>query len=194
MAELLTLVELKDHMGIRSKAFDSQLTALRDEVKALFESAAGRTDTPFVDAASRVEVRDGTGSSVLYLDYPVATMTSVLLGFDTSDPVETLTVADTELFRFVVGDRRIVRVDGGVFGRFGAATYVQVTYGHQADLPTVAKPAIKRVCAQLWEQRGSEDASRESLGDGSSRVFTHLIDEDPVWKAAVMSVSLVPVT
>ena len=126
----------------------------------------------------------GTGSSLLMLDYPIAALTSVVLGFSSASPVETLTVADPYSVVFAVGERSLERTDGGVFGEYGKPRCVHVTYNTQADLPTDVALAVKRVVAQIYRQRGSEDAKTESVG-GYSRVLADLAATDPIWLQAV---------
>jgi len=44
--------------------------------------------------------------------------------------------------------------------------------------------AIKRVVAQIYRQRGSEDATREQIGP-YVRNLSDLVTTDPLWRRAV---------
>ncbi len=185
MPDLVSVSELKTFLEISGSDDDTLLGDLLDHAEGLFESETGRKDTPFIAAASaRSEVRDGTGSAELYLDYPISAITSISLGFDSSNFVETLNPSDPDVVVWGAGKRRIQRVDGGVFGRLDKPRYVTTVYDFQADLPEEAQLAIKRVVGQIYRQRGSEDATREEIG-GYVRSLSKLVDTDPLWRRAV---------
>ena len=191
MPALVTLAEIKSYLGdAPASADDALLTQLIDDVEALFASETGRTLDSFVDAATRVEVLDGTGSADLYLDYPIATsgLTSITLGTNAAAPDETLTVADLAVLVYAAGSRRIARVDGGVFGRSGQRRSVTVTYAHADDLAADARLAIKSVAAMAYRRRGSEAEKSETLGGFYSHTLANsAAADDPFWRAAVMS-------
>jgi hypothetical protein len=87
---------------------------------------------------------------------------------------------------FATGHRLISRTDGGIFGLAGKRRYVHVTYKSAADLPEPAQLAIKRAVAQVYRQRGSEDATFEAFGQGQyQRRLSALVDNDPLWMNAV---------
>lgn len=185
MPDLVAVDELKDFLKVTGSSDDQVLTDLLEHTEDLFESEVGRTDTQFVVASeARTEVHDGTGCADLFLDYPISDITTVKIGYDTSDPVETLDPTDIDELTFGAGSRRLTRTDGGIFGLAGRKRYVHVTYDHQDDLPGNAKLAIMRVVAQVYRQRGSEDAKYENVG-GYIRSLSHLIAEDPIWQRAV---------
>lgn len=189
MPVLVTLAEQKTYLGdAPASADDALLTALIDDVEALFASETGRLITSYQAAGTaRTEILDATGSAELYLDYPITALTSVKLGNDPAAPDETLTVADKNVLVYAAGSRRIVRTDGGKFGtRAGLPRYVQVVYDFAADLAPNAKIAIKRAVALIYRQRGSEDVATESASGFYSREMAHLVD-DPIWRMAVMS-------
>lgn len=187
MADLVTLAEALRYIGDVPTEDEELVQDLLDHVEGLFETESGRTATSFRAAAnSRTEVKDGTGHAELYLDFPVSALTSVKLGHDAADPVETLDVADPDIITFGAGSRRLVRTDGGVFGRAGQARYVQVVYNHQADLPEEAQLAIKSVCAIAYRRRGNEEATQDSIGGSYSRTMLQdIAASDPFWQRAV---------
>lgn len=165
-ADLVTAAELATHLGISdpgSGIFD----ALLEAVEAQFERAVGRTDTPFRAAGNLTEVFDGTGCSVLWLGYPVNTLTSIKLGKDTSDPDETLDFTDLDVIRYVAGSRRLVRMDG-IFGAKYAPRVVHVAYACQDDLPDDAARAVKVVAGMFYNQSGRENLTSERLGSWSA--------------------------
>lgn len=185
MADLLSVADAKTFLGITVATYDTLLSQLLDELEAQFEMDCGRKRIPFAAAATRTEVRDGIGSPELYLNYPVATLTSIKIGLDVTDPDETLDVDDVDVVVFGVGERRLVRTDGGVFGALGVPRCVQVVYGAGDDLPSGARLALKRGLALVFRQRGSEDAVRESLADYSHDLQT--IRGEEFWQLAVSS-------
>lgn len=177
---------MQDFLGIGAGTDAEVLQQLIAATQAAFEREAGRTRVPFQDAATgRTEVHAGTGSTLLVLDYPIAALTSVKLGFNASAPDETLSVSDPTVLVFGLGERTLERVDGGLFGEYGRPRSVHVTYNTQADLPTDVALAIKRVVAQLYRQRGSEDATQESV-DGYARTLADLTAKDSVWARTVL--------
>lgn len=190
MPDLVTLTELKTYLGdAPASADDALLTELLDNVEALFETATGRAVGSLQAAGTaRTEVHDGTGSCDLYLDYPVATLTSIKLGNDPAVPDETLTIADKNVIVYSATSRRVTRTDGGTFGRAGQPRYIQVVYDFGAELPAGAKLAIKSVAALAYRRRGSEEVKSETVGAFYSRT---MIDEiataEPFWRAAVQA-------
>lgn len=161
------------------------LSELLDGAEALFLEAVNREGAPFGDALSaRVEVHDGTGGNKLFLDYPVATVTTIALGLDSATPDDTLDPAKVTVIVWGVGSRRLMRTDGGVFGVRGVPRYVHVTYDTQADRPPDAGLAIKRAVATVYRQIGSEDASSEKIG-GFSHTLAQAMADDEVWQSAV---------
>ena len=188
MASLVTLGELKDYLGdAPASSDDSLLTELLANTQSLFEVATGHSAGSFVAAGTgRTETRDGTGSSDLYLNYPVTSLTSVKLGFDPSNPDETLDVTNKLVINWASGERRISRVDGGRFGWAGMSRYVQVVYDYGSDLPDAAKLGIKSVAATAYRRRGSEDVKQEMVGNFYSRTLVDQITQtDPFWQMAV---------
>ena len=184
MPDLVTVAEQKTFLKVLGSGDDTLLTDLLDHVEALLERACDRVDIPFKALENgRVEVKDGTGLGRLYLDYPLGTMTSILLGRDTSDPVETVDTTNLDVVVFVAGKRKVERVDGKLFGATGAPRYVHVTYDTQADLPEDAKLALKRGVAHLYRQRGSEGAKSVKLLDASATLLE--LEDLPEWKAAI---------
>lgn len=191
MSDLVSLPEARSFLGNPPTEDDALIEALLNDTEGLLESHCNRSERPFSPViASRTEVRDGTGSAYLFLDYPIGDVTSIKLGYDAIDPDETLDPDDLEVVTWAVGSRRIARVDGGKFGCADRSRYVHITYATQADLPEMAKLAVKRVTALIYRQRGAEDATEENIG-GYSRVLAKFgrdfMGDDPIWKLAVQS-------
>lgn len=165
-ATLVTAAELAAHLGITdpgSSILDNLLEAVEDE----FERTIGRAETPFRATGSLTEVFDGTGYNVLYLGYPVSTITSIKIGADSSDPDETLDFTDLDVLRYAVGSRRLVRMDG-VFGCKGQPRVVHVAYTCASDLPKDAARAVKVVAGLRYMASGAENATSERLGNWSA--------------------------
>jgi hypothetical protein len=187
---LVSVADLKLYLGdAPASADDVLLGQLIDDVEALFASETGRDITSFRDAGTgRVEVLDGTGSRDLYLDYPIAALTSITLGYDASVPDETLLVTDKNVIVYAVGGRKITRTDGGLWGRAGQPRYVTVTYNYGADLPDSASLAIKSVTAMAYRRRGSESEKSETVGSFYSHTMVNdAAVDDPYWTAAVVA-------
>lgn len=182
---LVEQTEVVEYLGIAEEKYSNALEQLRLSTIGLFERLCDRAHAPFSDAiAARTEVHDGTGSDSLWLDYPIATLTSVKIGRNPATPDETVTVGDVDVLAVDVGARRVVRVDGGEFGELDAPRVVHVTYDTADDLPADAQLAVLRVIAQVYRQRGSEDASSETVS-GYARTMANLAAQDALWLAAV---------
>jgi hypothetical protein len=182
---------------------------LLDEATALFEGQCGRTKCPFSKAIpARVEILDARpGSNQLWLDYPIAVVSSIALGRNVEAPDETLAPANADQVVWRAGERILTRTDGGLweanspllsFARGGAwpdpqcrargPSWVKVVYDTQADLPKDAKLAVMRAAAAVYNQRGLEGLTNKSAGDESQSVtatFAMFADSDPAWKLAV---------
>lgn len=185
-AVLVSLSDAKAHCRVTATADDALFQTLIDPTESLFLSQAGRADRPFATAATgRVEVKDGTGTPMLMLDYPIASITSIKLGVDSTDPDETLDATDVDVVVFATGKRAIRRSDGGLFRTRGEARVIHVTYSHDADLPDSPKLAIKRAVAAVYRQIGSEDAKSETMPDGYSRQVAAVTEDDPLWGLAL---------
>lgn len=191
MPVLVTRAELKTYLGdAPASADDALLDALIDDVEALFASQTGRVIGSFIAAGTaRVEVLDATGSADLFVDYPIAALTSITLGYDSGAWDETLDVSDGTVLVYAVGGRKITRVDGGTWGgRYGHSRYITVTYDYGADLAPSAKLAIKSVVAMVYRRRGSEEMQSETVGAFYSYTKARVEESatsDPFWKAAV---------
>lgn len=192
MPTIVTLAELKTYLTVAGDAppagDDPVLTALIDNVEAVFAGECGRDVSSFIDADSQVEVKDGTGTARLFLDHPIDTLTSVKLGYNSSAPDETLSPTNKTVLVWGQGSRVITRVDGGKFGKAGWPRYVEVAYDNLADIPENAKLAIMEVVASIYANRGSEGMKSETLGS----FYTYARDEtltiagtSSTWQAAV---------
>lgn len=195
MPVLVPLTKLKSYLGdAPASADDALLTALLDDVEALFASETGRSIADFTTAGEVTEVLAGTGTSALYLKYPIAEdgLVSVTLGTNEASPDETLNAFDRTVVQYDEGSRRITRVDGGTFGRAGDSRYVTVVYDHLGDRPTGAALAIQSVAATVYRNRGSEGMKSETVGSFYSytRDDTQSVaSSDTLWRAAVAASS-----
>ena len=187
MAELVSVPEMLAFLGNPQGADSTLLESILDGVEDQFEAACNRRERPFQGApdAARLEVRDGTGTPSLFLDYPITTLTSVTLGRNVADLDETLDITDVDVLVYEVGSRRIIRTDGGTFGCLGSPRYVRVTYLPAADLPDLVALAVKRATAAIYRQLGAEDSTSERLSTFSRELLEVFGDGDSVWRAAV---------
>lgn len=182
---LVSEAEVIAYLGIAESAWSSALDHLRIATIGLFERLCDRAQAPFSDAiTARTESHDGTGGPELWLDYPVGALTSLKIGRSVATPDETLSVGDVDVLSVATGDRRLVRVDGGIFGDLDVPRIVHATYDTAADLPEDAQLAVLRVIAQVYRQRGSEDATSENVS-GYARTMANLAAQDAIWLAAV---------
>lgn len=189
MPVLVSAEEMQDFLGGVDASGQVVLTPILESVEAAFVAACGRQGAPFAAAITgRVERHRGTGTSILHLDYPIATVTTVTLGYDVSEPDETLDPSDTDVLVWEAGKHVLQRVDGGRFGRFGEPGYVHVTYDTAADLPADAKEAIKRRTAEIFRRRGSEGSATESASGFNSSYGT----DELLWAEAVAAHYRVP--
>lgn len=184
MADLVTLPQFKTFLLETGSANDALLEIILDSVEDLFESACGRTETPFQAADTRVEVRDGTGSTILYLDYPIDDVASIKIGADPADPDETLDPTDLTVVSWRQGRRRIVRLDGRSWGAAGVPNCVHITYDTGDELPATVALALMRVGAAVYRQIGSEDVKSDRTGS-YSKDLEKVAEGDPIWQLAV---------
>lgn len=186
MADLVTPSEFRSFLGDAPDSDEALLAQLLEDVEALFEAQTLRPTGSYAPAVlGRTEVLDGTGSARLYLAYPIAVLTSIVLGYDPAAPEETLDVANKLVVVYGVGSRIITRTDGGRFGTVRQPRFVEVVYDHQGDLPANAQLAIKSVAATAYRRRGSEEAQQESVGAYSRTMLEHVAEDDPFWPMAV---------
>lgn len=190
MSDLLSVTDLKIALGGETGTENDELyTQLIDQVQAIFEAECNRHTRPFSRVqAARVEVHPGTATPHLWVEYPISTLTSIVLGYDTSVPDDTLDVDDKAVLVWGAGERRISRVDGHAFGCARYPRYVHVTYDAQADLPKAAKAAVLAGCKVLVGRLGSEGVASERIGgyqiDYASFVTADMAN-DPMWKLGV---------
>lgn len=187
MADLVSAPEMLAFLGNPEGVDRTLLESILDGVEDSFEAACNRRERPFQEApdVDRLEVRDGTGTASLFLDYPIESLTSITLGRSAASPDETLDTNDVDVLVYEAGSRRIMRTDGGTFGCVGSPRYVRVTYRPQADLPYLAALAVKRATATIFRQLGSEDSTSERLGTFSRELLEVFGENDSVWRAAV---------
>jgi hypothetical protein len=122
------------------------------------------------------------GRKRLYLTYPIDVLTSIKLGYATS---ETLDVTSKSAVVYGVGSRVITRTDGGKFGCVGQPRYVAVVYDHLGNLPADAQLAIKSVVSSVYRNRGSEGMKSETVGSFYSYTRDDLATAtatDPFWQ------------
>lgn len=164
MSDIVTLAELKVYLGTTTAAAesDSFWQALLDSVEATYERATLRPIGYYRAAGTITEVLDGSGSSTLWLSYPITSITSITLGYDST---ETLDATDISVISYGAGSRVLSRTDGGWFGTTTQRRFVTVVYAHQGNLPADAKLPIMQVVASLYSTRGSEGMKSETLGD-----------------------------
>jgi hypothetical protein len=188
----MALVEVDEQqlfMGLTAGTDDDLLDALIAETQALFENEIGRSGSPFGAAITgRTEIHQaGSGSTVLSLDYPIASITSIVAGRDVALPDETILAADTTIVVWQAGSRELYRVDGGYWQRWNP-TWVKVVYTTLADEPLDVKLAIKEKVAEryyLKDKHGFSSITRGArswtLGEGGGNAAA----TGSAWDAAI---------
>lgn len=185
MPDLVSYAELKDYLQLPNDVNETAITALLERVEGSLEAECDREALPFQTTQSgRIEWRDGTGTIRLFMHYPIAVLTSITLGRDSSSPDETLDVTDVDVVSFDVGETRITRVDGGRFGAHRSPRQILVTYDAAAFLPEKAKDAVMDVASGRVRQFGSEGFKSFKLLD-SGGSLRKLMSESDAWQTAV---------
>src|SRR5215210_3110820 len=125
---LVTYDEQAEFLGLKPGTDKQLLEDLLVETQAFFEKAVGRSSVPYGLALTRTEIHEGgQWSSVLTLDYPIATVTSIGVGRDVAFPDETITPSNTSMVVWQAGNRDLIRVDGG-YWRGWSPSWVKVVY------------------------------------------------------------------
>ena len=187
MTDLLDLEEVKAYVGVEDDADDAVVQQLIDQAFAAFYAAIGRTGRPYTagDQLARVEVKDGTGGTQAWLDYPIKALSAAVVIGRVAGSQESLSPADPQVLSWRVGSRRVVRVDGGKFGCFDDPNVVTVTYDAAAELvPDDVKLALFRYVGALYRESGRGEASAERVLDDAAPL-PFVADRDPTWQAAV---------
>ena len=184
MTDFVSRQEVQDFLRVTDQGERQVLEILITDLEALFNKLVGRSAAPFAAAlTARTEIHDGTGKSPVWVDYPVATVTTVVLGRDVASPAETIDPTDVDKLIWQVGSRRLRRPFGSL-GVSGAPGFVHVTYDTQDDRPADVDLAIKDVATTVWRQRGSE-AMRSKRFATEGATFRKAIKDNPLWNAAL---------
>lgn len=151
---LVTYDEAAEFLGVPSGTDKQLIEDLLAQTTALFENEVGRSNAPYGAAQTgRTEIIEASpGSSIITLDYPIASITSIVSGRDVAFPDETITPSDTSTVIWQVGSRTLARVDGGYWNRW-TPTWVKVVYNTQAYQPADVKLAIKQKVAEIYLHR-----------------------------------------
>lgn len=192
MPDLVTLSDLKDHLGDASSMdfslqgeADTYLTAVLDRVEDMLERATGQVF--HAGGTETDEPTNGKGFDWIEVERPISSLTSVKIGFDPDDPDVTLsdTPDEVQAISFTPGGRKtkVKRRDGGVFPT--GVHNVYVTYDYAAYTPEVAQAAVLEGAAYLLRRRGSEHAASRSVGEFGSTEYAALFDNLPTWQKAV---------
>jgi len=160
---------------------EDNLQFLLDQAETTFLRETNRIDIPFRGAQTgRVEEHEGTATRRLWLDYPVAALTAIVLGPDLSHPTEIFDTTDPSVVHFHVRRRELIRMDGGTWlspkrGNWRTlqmdVSFVRVTYNAQADLPADVTAAILAMAAEFYRGLGSTGAVQSERLDNYSVTF-----------------------
>jgi len=200
MATLATVDDLVLRLKLSeatADANDDLLAALLSDAEALFLAATGRVDCPFAAALTdRIEIHEAPADRHLYVDYPVDTVTAVIVGPDLANPLITLDPEDATQLVWRAGSRHVVRMDD----RWRhpapwdcAPSFVQITYDTQDDLPADAVAAVLALAATGWHdiKTGSGSVQSETLDNYTIQyaqardTMTIVAQQSPAWAIAV---------
>jgi hypothetical protein len=186
VADLVTLAELKTYLKYTKTDQDAPLQAILDAAEDHLENETGQV---FVAAGTVTdEKRSGRGTNVLYLRRPASSITTIKVSAlgNVSSPDYNLAVADVTIDP--ENTRRVVRIQNGAFPLARLNVFnLFWTYEAAANLPNIAKEAIKEGAALVHRLRGSEHVISESLGDLGSQVLEveRRFGRLPMWDAAI---------
>lgn len=184
---LVELAEAKRYAGVEEANDDDDalIQGLLEQTETAFLAAIGRAERPFlIKETSRVEILDGTGGPTLFVGYPIKTLATITLGYDSNAWDESLMGSDITKLTWQPGIARVVRIDGCRFGWAGRPNYIQVTYTSQLETADDAALAITRVVAALYRETGVAESTAERTLTDTQNLPT-VADRDPVWQAAV---------
>lgn len=184
MSDLATVAQVQAHLNVPTSQDQQLLSDWIDRLDNLLAILTrqlylkGTTQAPVV-----LESQNGSGRTWVWVTRPIATLTTLLVGPDKNNPLETFTVTDVNS---VAVDprrtRRIVRTDGAIFPA-GVAN-IWVSYTPADNIPFGATAALIEGVSMIYRRRGSEDAKSESVNG-----FSHTLEQDlmnlPAWKAWV---------
>lgn len=180
MSDLITLQEIKSYMGDQAPENDEVLQSLAAAVENSLQEQTGQTFA--VGGSVSDEPHDGSGKPILYLDRPPVSLSAAIkVGQDLSSPDSTIAttdvVVDPEQWRLIYKNGyRFVRGIRNIF----------VSYTADDNLPEVAKAAVAEAVAFLYQRRGREHISADSLGEfGSISMLSSRMDFLPMWQRAV---------
>jgi hypothetical protein len=183
---LVEYEEARDFLELDDDSDIELIESLIASVTSLFEKECGREAAPFSAAlTARTEIIEAEpGARRIWLDYPIASIASIVLGRDVNAPDETLTPADATQVVWRVGSRYLMRTDGGVWRR-DYPRWVKVVYNTLADFPDDVKLAVKRVVATIYQARGKEGFTSVTRGSRSWTMAEQAAQQDEFWQSAL---------
>lgn len=178
----IDLDDAKAYLAVQDTASDDLITAILLSVEEQFHADCNRRDRPFIqtEQTDRIEVKPGTGSSYLYLDYPIKELKIAAIGYAGHNP----RILPDSAISWTTGLRAVARIDGGLWGSKDLPNYLRITYDALPDAPALVRIAILRAVAALYRQIGAEDTTRERLSS-YERDLRQVYSGDQVWLSAV---------
>lgn len=176
MSKLVTADQMISYLNLDDQEDFEIIQEILDAAEDMLERECNRV---FGIAGTVVdEVHDGTGTKTIFADKPIASLTQVRIG---RKKEETIIHTDADVLTFKVGSRKLQLISR----KWTAGTNnVWLDYTSQADLPELAKSAVKEAVAIIYRKRGKEDSRSEKAGDYSQELVK-AIDESLTWKQAV---------
>lgn len=175
MANLLTLADFKTHIGYTKTDVDSLLQSYLDAAESLLSEATGQT---FAAAGAVTdEAHSGSGDSELYLSRPASSITSIKVSALSNPTSPDYTIPTSDVRIDPANAHRLVRVANGIFPE--GLYNIFVSYNAAANLPEIAKQAVREAAEMMWRVRGRVHVSGDSLGDLGSET---LIAQERLWQ------------
>ena len=158
-AALATTEELIAYLGSQASSADADvLQTLLDAAEKLLEGRTGR-----LFSAGRTvteEPHDGLGTSTIYSDREIASLTAVLIEQDPASPTYTLDHTNKNVIAH--RGRRIVRTDGGVFT--DGVMNVWLSYVSADELYADAKQCVMELAGAAFLTRDKQGLASEKIG------------------------------
>lgn len=166
MANLTTLANLKEQIGMTGTGNDAFLTNLIARASAFIKTVTHRC----IEATSLTEYHDGPGDDRIRLrDWPVISVASVHESADQVWDSTTLIPSTDYLLDARLG--RIIRKSGVIFARHPLSVRVIYTGGY-ATVPADIEMACLELCVAKWRRRSNEGVQSKNLPDGSIVMFS----------------------
>lgn len=184
MAKLVDDVEMYGYLGIAADEDDPHGNALliRDAVEDLLEQQTSQLFGPAQEIVD--EMQDGEGTRIIFTNHKIDEVLAIAIRYSANDALE---YYDVDILDGITFKERRIYSRTVEFPR--GKDNIYISYNALANMPSIAKQAVREVVASMFRRVGSEDARSERHGS-----FTHVllrsIDELPMWQRAVQALQI----